>query len=72
MEGNIGNLHRDEDRNENERLAGGRELKIDRQRLVVFLLALAIALVAGGVLTGDFMLVAVLLHPMAMLSLRFE
>lgn len=72
MEGNIGNLHRDEDRNENERLAGGRELKIDRQRLVVFLLALAIALVAGGVLTGNLMLMPVLLHPMAMLSLRFE
>jgi hypothetical protein len=47
-------------------------LKIDRQRLVVFLLALAIALVAGGVLTGNLMLMPVLLHPMAMLSLRFE
>lgn len=72
MDGNIGNLHRDEDRNENERLAGGRGLKIDRQRLVVFLLALAIALVAWRLLTGNFMLVTVLLHPMAMLRLRFE
>jgi len=47
-------------------------LKIDSQGLVVLFLSLAIALVVGGVLAGNLMLVTVILHSMPMLSLRFE